>query len=457
MNPKALQVWGYTERDILSKSVFELFSEQSARNFGRQFRLLSKTNSGKLLELAAIKSDGKNFAVEINVIALGDGTYLSIARDMSEKKQLEQELIQAQKLESVGTLAAGIAHDFDNILVGVLGAASFLKSKTDPTDPRIEMLDVIEESAERAVGLVKQLMTFAQQEPPHRERVDIGELIDEVTRLLRKGLRENITLITRKAERLPIVHVDPIQIKQTLFNICLNARDAMLDGGRLTIEVSDVDIDDLFVQRHPAVIPGEYALVTISDTGIGIHPEEMNRIFEPFYTTKQAGSGTGLGLAVSYGIVEAHGGTITVDSQIGMGTSFNLYLPAVKEAPVERTGRIPVIAVISTEAATRKLLRLSLGGSNYERRIFSSLNKAYEELTALPEGVEIIFVGAEILADEQETVLMDIRNICRSAAIYILGELPKQISISGVEGVIHDRYDVTAIISAVKKILGLRG
>lgn len=453
-NPRAQELWGYSEREIKNMSVFEFFTEQSARDFGRHFRMLSRSESGKLMELNALKSNGQTFVVEINSIALGDGTYLSIARDMSEKRKLEQELIHAQKLESVGTLAAGIAHDFDNILVGVLGAASYLKSLEGLGEAEQDMLNVIEDSAERAAGLVKQLMTFARQETPNRERTEINELLDEVVRLLSKGVGEDIELVVRRADDLPKVYIDPIQIKQTLFNICLNGRDAMPDGGQLTIDVNTMELDELFVQTHPSLKTGKYIQITISDNGVGIPEEQLARIFEPFYTTKPAGTGTGLGLAVSYGIIEAHGGTITVDSQIGSGTSFHVYLPAVSVEEVTEEKDKSRVLVVAEDNATRKLLRLALVSKQYDSVICDSVREA-KKIIESNGKIELVFVGVESLGEDPMTTLMDIRQISERAGVYILGELPSKVPLTQIDGSIRDRYDVTSIIAIVRRQMGL--
>lgn len=452
-NPRALELWGYNELEVRDMSVFDFFTEQSAKDFGRYFREISKKRSGNVIELNALKSNKQSFAVDINSIALGDGTYLSIIRDMSEKRKLEQELIHAQKLESVGTLAAGIAHDFDNILVGVLGAASYLKSLEGFGETETEMLNVIEESAERAAGLVKQLMTFARQDTPNRETAKIDDLIEDVVRLLSKGLGEDIELVVRRSDALPEVYIDPIQIKQTLFNICLNGRDAMPEGGELTLDVNSVDLDQLFVQTHPNLKIGKYVQITISDNGVGISEDQMARIFEPFYTTKPAGTGTGLGLAVSYGIIEAHGGTITVDSQPGFGTAFHIFLPALVHGKTADENEKPCILVLTEDKTSLKLLKLALGSKQYESVFASGIFEA-QGIAGIRERIELVFVGVEILDDDPSSTLKEIKSYCDKAGIYILGEFPQRVSTALVDGSVRDRYDVTSIIAIVRRYMG---
>ncbi|HDR91363.1 MAG TPA: HAMP domain-containing protein [candidate division Zixibacteria bacterium] len=452
-NPKALELWGYTEHQVRNMTVFELFTEQSARDFSKYFRTLSKKQSSSIVELNALKSNNQSFSVEINSIALGDGTYLSIIRDMSEKRKLEQELIQAQKLESVGTLAAGVAHDFDNILVGVLGAASYLKSLEGLGETEIEMLNVIEDSAKRAAGLVKQLMAFARQDTPNRERMGVDELIEDVVRLLSRGLGEDIELIIRRSNELPEVYIDPIQIKQTLFNICLNARDAMPEGGNLTIEINPVELDQLFVQTHPNLKAGQYVQITVADNGVGMTEEQLARIFEPFYTTKPAGKGTGLGLAVSYGIIEAHGGIVTVDSQPGVGTAFHIFLPAQVGGVHDEEAEKPYVLVITKDNTTVKLLRLALGSKQYKSVFSSDIHEAQQK-PEIKDRVELVFVGAETLDDDPVGTLREIKSLCDRAGIFILGEFPQRVSTTLVDGSVRDRYDVTSIIAIVRRYMG---
>ncbi|MCK5832327.1 PAS domain S-box protein [bacterium] len=451
INQSVSRMWNYTQVELKQMLVFELFQEDDAKTFGRQIRRIEYNDSAGLIELNAVKQNGVFFPTEMSLISLGDGTYLVIARDITEKKILERELVQAQKLESVGTLAAGIAHDFDNLLVGVLGAASLIKSTTNNSDPRYEMLEIIETSAERAAGLVKQLMTFARQEPPHRETTNISTLIEEVMRVLRTSGSPDIFFRTRVASNLPMVFVDPVQIKQTFFNLCLNAIDAMPDGGELTVEVNFVEVDSSKFKTLKDSRNKNFVEILISDTGIGISEDKIDRIFEPFFSTKGPGKGTGLGLSISYGIVEFHGGAINVDSVEGIGSTFRVYLPALSHdvnCPIEQK---PSIFFIDKNPSLRRLYRVALDGGHYSLLSFSSLNMALLETKKSQLHPDIILLGSSALDDDLSASLYILKTSFPKAARILLGEI-EGISEIDFDEMIPEYNDVKKVLEALGRI-----
>ncbi len=453
INPSVSKMWKYTSFELNNMLIFELFEEENARLLGRHIRRLEHDDSPGLLELSAVRKTGDSFPAEINAISLGDGTYLAIVRDVSEKKVLERELVQAQKLESVGTLSAGIAHDFDNILVGVLGAASLIKTSTDKSDPRYEMLEVIEASAERAAGLVSQLMTFARQEPPHRMPVSIAAKIEEVMRVLRSSeSNSGITFRIRVASDLPPVFADQVQIEQTLFNLCTNAIDAMPAGGELTVEVAAVEIDPQKLKTMHRIPAGNYIEISISDTGTGIPEDKLDRIFEPFFTTKSPGKGTGLGLSISYGIVESHGGTIAVDSVEGVGSTFRIYLPAISgdgscEVPFRKN-----VFVIDKDPNIRRLYRVAMDNTGFVVSSFPSLDLAVIESKKGNTAVDIMLIGASILAEDYEAMLFKIRSGFPNTKLILLGTLECATSKDFIATIpeAHNLKETLELINALK-------
>ena len=313
------------------------------------------------------------------------------------------------------------------------------------------MLEVIEASAERAAGLVKQLMTFARKEVPQRELIRTNDIIDEVVRLLRKIIPENIVITTRVSEEPLFINADPIQIKQTLFNICINARDAMPDGGKLTIEALSVQLSNRFAKLYNNIHPGDYVQITISDTGVGISQERMERIFEPFYTSKPTGKGTGLGLSVSYGIIDSHQGTITADSEIGIGTTFRIYIPiAVKSNTHEK--KRPVIVVVDSEPSNRRLLRLTLGGKDYEILTYSRVDDAIMEFPPLDKQADLIFISANIVRDNPNDTFEALKSLGTRTSFIILGQIDSNYLIPEVYRVIVNPHDVTKIMNTVNSI-----
>ena len=254
---------------------------------------------------------------------------VGIAEDITERKFLEEQLIQSQKLESVGRLAGGVAHDFNNLLTPIIGYSQMAMRSLLPEDKVRAQLQHIYQAADRASNLIHQLLTFSSKQIIEPKVVNLSNLILDMDHLLRRLIGEDIELITRPKPDLGLVKVDHGQLEQVLVNLAVNARDAMQDGGRLIIEADDITVDQEFAQLYPGLTPGEYVLMAVRDNGKGMTEEVRSRIFEPFYTTKARGKGTGLGLSICYGIVKQSGGHIFVDSEPGQGTTFKVYLPRV--------------------------------------------------------------------------------------------------------------------------------
>jgi two-component system cell cycle sensor histidine kinase/response regulator CckA len=263
-------------------------------------------------------------------------------RDVTERKQLEAQLRHSQKLESVGRLASGVAHDFNNVLTVVQANATVLRTEGGLSGPMAEHLQQILRAAERGAKLTSQLLAFSKRNVLQLKRVDLNELITNLSSLLHRTLGEDITYQFAYASDLPPVWADSGLLEQVIMNLALNARDAMPKGGQLAIGTSKIDVDQDYVDRHPGEArPGHFVCLSLSDTGCGMDSVTLSRIFEPFFTTKEFGKGTGLGLATVYGIVKQHQGWIDVRSQLGLGTRFRLFLPAADPAQERRGTKTP--------------------------------------------------------------------------------------------------------------------
>jgi len=300
---------------------------------------------------------------------------IELVRDVSEQKKLEGQLRHAQKMEAVGTLAGGIAHDFNNILNVILGYGALVQESLAPGSPASEQMHTVLLAADKAVNLIKRLLVFSRKETVEMQPLDLNALVFELRKILERIVRESIALHLVLTETPLIVLADAGLIEQVLMNLVANARDAMLEGGQLTITTSPVEMDDAYVAAYGYGRPGRYALISVSDTGPGIDEETLKRIFEPFFTTKGAGQGTGLGLAVSYGIIKQHNGYIKVYSEPGHGAAFNIYLP-LNEATAAQTqptakddpvmGGHETILIAEDDPDLRTLIRITLESFGYQ-------------------------------------------------------------------------------------------
>ncbi|MEK6777738.1 MAG: ATP-binding protein [bacterium] len=269
----------------------------------------------------------------LNVLmGIHDLSGLEEARKAEEERlRLQSQLIQAQKMESVGRLAGGVAHDFNNLLTGILGYTDLALTHVPDDHPVKEMLDVIKDSSQKASTLTKQLLAFSRKQVLDMKIVSLNAIAEKMATMLKRMIEENIILELRIKTPIRNIMADSAQIEQILMNLVINARDAMPDGGHLIIETSEEILDDNYCRNHHGAEPGTYVMLSVTDTGKGMSPEVQENIFDPFFTTKEMGRGTGLGLSMVYGIVKQHRGHIWVDSEVGKGTSFKIYLPAVQE------------------------------------------------------------------------------------------------------------------------------
>ncbi len=299
--------------------------------------------------------------------------FAGVAEDITERRQLEMQLRQTQKLESVGLLAGGVAHDFNNWLTVISGCTELLLQDITGNGEATELLGEVRHATDRASSLTRQLLAFSRQEVIEPRVMDLTAVVIDTEKMLRRILGEDILLTTALGTTSSRVRIDPGQWGQVLMNLAVNARDAMPRGGRLAIETSEAELDDSFVRTHPGVRPGRYALLTMTDTGSGMTPEVRQRIFEPFFTTKGVGHGTGLGLAVVHGIVTQSGGMIDVQSELGVGTTFRVYLPALEEvamtpvpdSAMESLGGTETILLVEDDDSLRKIALRTLKRLGY--------------------------------------------------------------------------------------------
>jgi two-component system, cell cycle sensor histidine kinase and response regulator CckA len=301
-------------------------------------------------------------------------TLLGVATEITERKRLEEQLLQSQKMEAVGQLAGGVAHDFNNILTAIVGYTDLLAAELGSNAQQLEDLEEIRKAARRAAALTRQLLAFSRKQVLEPRIIDVNDVVLNLDKMLRSLISENIELKTDLAENLAAARADPNQIEQVVMNLAINARDAMPDGGTVTIETRNATLDDAYAAQHVSVIPGEYVMLAVSDTGCGMDEKTKSRIFEPFFTTKPPGRGTGLGLSTVYGIVKQTGGNIWLYSEPGKGTTFKIYLPAIAALP-EDIGKVApaetvlrgggTVLVVEDDEQLRRLTHRALASQGY--------------------------------------------------------------------------------------------
>jgi signal transduction histidine kinase/CheY-like chemotaxis protein len=298
---------------------------------------------------------------------------IGVARDITDRKRLERQFFQAQKMEAVGQLAGGIAHDFNNLLTAIIGYSEFLSERLHDNPELAADIEEVKKAGERASRLTRQLLAFSRKQVLAPKVLDLNDVITDLYKMLSRVIGEDVRLEVAAAPRLARVHADPGQIEQIILNLAVNARDAMPKGGTLRISTDNAELNTDFIRRHEGVVEGRYVAVSVTDSGCGMTAEVLEHVFEPFFTTKPVGKGTGLGLATVYGIVKQSSGCVSIDSTVGVGTTVTIYLPVAEGAAqtsVEPT-RQPVrggdetILLVEDEAGLRHLMQRTLQRYGY--------------------------------------------------------------------------------------------
>jgi PAS domain S-box-containing protein len=334
VNPAFEALTGYSRQEAIGQTLGILKSEQQAGElYEEMWNTVLSGNVFRGIVMDRTKN-GETLIIEKALTPLRDGSgeithFISTGRDITERRQLESDLRQAQKMDAIGRLAGGVAHDFNNLLLVISAYAELMLDSLAVEDPLRRNVGEIMTASRRAADLTRQLLAFGRKQMQLLQVLDLNTVIAEITTMLPRLIGEDIDLVFLPAQALGKVKADPVQIEQVVMNLAANARDAMPGGGTLTIETATVQVDESYVQRHSIVPLGDYVLLTVADSGQGIAAEHLPHIFEPFYTTKEAGKGTGLGLATVYGIVKQNGGFVWVYSEPGLGTTFKIYLPQV--------------------------------------------------------------------------------------------------------------------------------
>jgi signal transduction histidine kinase/ActR/RegA family two-component response regulator len=360
----------------------------------------------------------------------GTEVFEVIAEDVTERKALEDQLRQAQKMEAVGKLAGGVAHDFNNLLTVITGYSQILMDQHAKNAQASHSIEQIFKAADRATSLTRQLLAFSRRQMLQPRLVSLNALVRNLEKMLRPLLGERIQIVVQSSSDLGGVRADPGQLDHILMNLAVNARDAMPRGGTLTVATANADLGDAFARTHPGATPGQYVMLSVSDTGTGMSEHTLMHLFEPFFTTKEPGKGTGLGLSMVYGFVKQSGGYITVDSKLGEGTIFQIYLPrvdSVEEVPaaetISQTRAVGsgTILLVEDEDAVRSLVETILTADGYKILVANSPVQAVDICGSFPGTIDVLLTDVVMpemsgpeLAEELLTVRPDLKVIFMS-------------------------------------------
>lgn len=453
-NQGAERIYGWRSEEVLGKKVSELLYAELPPQFEEAMGIVLQDGEWQG-ELHQITKSERSIIVQSRWTLVRDETgqpksILTVNTDITENKQLEAQFLRAQRLESIGTLASGIAHDLNNILTPILASAQLLSLKLEGADIRIQqLLNILEVNSKRGAELIKQVLSFARGVEGRRTPLQVGYLLREIEQIAKRTFPKSIEVYTDVPKsQLWLVSADTTQLHQVLMNLCVNAADAMPNGGILSITAENCVVDEVYARMHPEAHVGLYVVITISDTGMGIPPQILDRIFDPFFTTKEVGKGTGLGLSTAIGIVKSHKGFISVYSEVNQGTQFKVYLPTVERDVALPTGDLEIvpgqgelILVVDDELFIQETMKVVLE----EHR--------YQVLTA-NNGFEAISIYAEH-QQEIHVVMMDLMmpTMDGMTTIRTLQRMNPNVKIIATSGLLSDAKIAETTAIGVKAFL----
>jgi PAS domain S-box-containing protein len=445
-NKGAELMYGYSAQEMIGKSISELCPKDRPDEIPGILERIRHGERVEYFESVRVTKDGRRLNVSISVSPIydSDGKIVgasAIGRDITAQKKTEDQLRQSQKMEAVGRLAGGVAHDFNNLL-GIVSACTELLSGHVEGDGR-EYLDNIRDAAKRGAALTRQLLAFTRKQPVQVQILDLNERLKDVTKLLRPLLGDNVDLSLVPRSAAAIVEADPGQLDQVVVNLAVNARDAMPNGGRLVIETDVREFDEGFAGNHPPMVAGRYVMLAVSDNGEGMDPVTLSRIFEPFFTTKEVGKGSGLGLAVVYGIVKQSMGHIWVYSERDRGTTFKIYLPCAEHKlgleqpkraevlPARRDGVTMVL--VEDDNIMRKVTRQILEDHGYRVLEAEDGSSALNVITSNDGAVKLVLTDVVMRGmSGPELVLKLIESHPNVRVVYMSGYTGELVSSQGV-------------------------
>lgn len=479
-NRSAEATFGYSETEVLGRPITMLIAESDRAAYKAA---LPDANAkdltfGHIIEVTGLRKDGSRFPSEFSLAAVQgrDGlAFTAVVRDVMERKQSqdtlkqrEEQLRQAQKMEAIGRLAGGIAHDFNNLLMAIHGYADILVQSLPEGDERRVDAEEIVKAADRAAGLTRQLLAFSSRQVITQQAVALDQLVQNMNNMLQRLISPDIRISTKVWPDLTPVLADTTQLEQIVVNLVINARDAMPRGGTIAIELRNVELDKIGVASHPGLQPGDYVEMSVSDTGSGMDQETLSRIFEPFFTTKESGKGTGLGLATVYGIVQQNNGAIEVQSRIGHGTTFYIYLPRATDLgkpaamiPASSLAGSETILLVEDDDRVRALISNMLRKNGFTVLLASAGDQALE-IAARHRGRIHLLLTDVVMPGLNGRILSEKLTLTRpeTVVLYMSGYSDDDILRHGVKKAtahfIQKPFSVDALIHKIREALGGR-
>lgn len=356
-NRGAEVMYGYTAEEVIGKNISILAAKENPDEIPRILARISRGERIEHYEAVRVTKDGRRLEVSLSISPIREAAgkivgASAITRDITAQRRAEDHLRQAQKMEAVGRLAGGVAHDFNNILGIITACTELLRDRIDPGGDSAQYIGNIRKAVERGTSLTRQLLAFTRKSTLQRQLVDLNVRLKDVVKLIRPLMGDDVEIAVVPRGPTAITEIDPGQLDQIILNLAVNSRDAMPKGGKFILETASLELDEVFTSQHRPLKEGQYVLLAVSDTGFGMDQQTAARIFEPFFTTKEIGKGTGLGLATVYGIVQQNGGHIWVYSEVGNGTTFKIYLPSAEHKIAEKTPAAEEPAIARREGTT---------------------------------------------------------------------------------------------------------
>ena len=471
-NPAAERQFGYSAQELIGRNVSILMPHPHRQLHDRYIRRYLNEGNARIIgigrELVAVKRDGSTFPIHLTITELlvdGKRVFAGFLRDLTEQRQLEEQYRHSQKLEALGTLTGGIAHDFGNLLTGIIGCSNIALRKVGEESPAAVYITELSEAAKRGSGLIRQLLSFSRKQKAEFKPLDLGAVVKNAEPLLRRLLGDDIELQLDLADAGLMITADAGQLEQILVNLIVNARDAMPEGGRLAVWVGHADLGEREAKLHGLKSAGRYSTLSVTDDGVGMDPETKSRVFEPFFTTKAPGRGTGLGLSTVYGITKQFGGSVEVQSDLGQGSVFTFYFPMYGAAEVERNDERPRpttgnqrILLVEDERLVRLTVRHYLEALGYRvveagepNEALGRLERSAADFDLLLTDVVMPGFGGKELAHRARSIRPGIRVLLMSA--HPREELLARGSLSKDDDLLGKPFSQGELARAIRRVL----